>query len=93
MLSFDACYAAMARRDPAIDGLFFVAVRTTKIYCRPVCRARIPLAKNVCLYPSAAAAECGFDSGTHVTAMIYLGWPIGEAAVPERPPVEVAFLS
>ena len=58
MLSFAACYAAMARRDPAIDGLFFVAVRTTKIYCRPVCRARIPLAKNICLYPSAAAAEC-----------------------------------
>ena len=42
---------------------------------------------------AAVAAECGFDSGTHVTAMIYLGWPIGEAAVPERPPVEVAFLS
>ena len=58
MLSFAACYDAMARRDPSIDGLFFVAVRTTKIYCRPVCRARLPLAKNIELYPSAAAAEC-----------------------------------
>ena len=57
MLSFAACYDAMARRDPAVDGLFFVAVRTTKIYCRPVCRARLPLAKNIRLYPSAAAAE------------------------------------
>ena len=47
----------MQRRDPAFDGLFFVAVKTTGIYCRPVCRARLPLKKNIRFYPSAAAAE------------------------------------
>ncbi len=47
----------MLRRDPAFDGVVFVAVKTTMIYCRPVCRARIPLAKNIRFYPSAAAAE------------------------------------
>ena len=57
MLDFDTCWHAMLRRDPAADGAFFVAVKTTHIYCRPVCRARIPLAKNIRFYPSAAAAE------------------------------------
>ena len=57
MLDFDACYAAMRRRDPAADGAFFVAVRTTRIYCRPVCPARPPLAKNVSFHPSAAHAQ------------------------------------
>ena len=35
----------------------FAAVKTTGIYCRPVCRVRTPLARNVLFYPSAAAAE------------------------------------
>ena len=57
MLDFDICNAARLRRDPAYDGLFFVAVRTTRIYCRPVCPVKPPLAKNISFYPSAAAAE------------------------------------
>ena len=57
MLEPSACYDAMLRRDPAFDGVFFVAVKTTGVYCRPVCRARIPLQKNVRFFPSAAAAE------------------------------------
>jgi AraC family transcriptional regulator, regulatory protein of adaptative response / methylated-DNA-[protein]-cysteine methyltransferase len=57
MLDFDAKYAALQRRDPAFDGIFFVAVKTTGIYCRPVCPARTPFARNVTFYPSAAAAE------------------------------------
>ncbi len=57
MLDFDTCNAARLRRDPAYDGLFFTAVRTTRIYCRPVCPAKQPLTKNVIYYPSAPAAE------------------------------------
>jgi AraC family transcriptional regulator of adaptative response / DNA-3-methyladenine glycosylase II len=57
MLNFDATYAALLRRDPALDGAVFVAVKTTRIYCRPVCPARTPFARNVAFYPSAAAAE------------------------------------
>lgn len=57
MLDVDVCHAAMRRRDPAFDGRFFVAVRTTGIYCRPVCPARTPKPENVDFYPSAAAAE------------------------------------
>jgi len=57
MLDFDTCNAARLRRDPAYDGVFFIAVKTTGIYCRPVCPAKQPLTKNVTFYPSAAAAE------------------------------------
>lgn len=57
MLDFETCNAARLRRDASFDGLFFTAVRTTKIYCRPVCPVKQPLTKNVRYYPSAAAAE------------------------------------
>ena len=57
MLDFETCNEARLRRDPAFDGLFFIAVRTTLTYCRPVCPAKQPLTKNVTFYPSAAAAE------------------------------------
>jgi AraC family transcriptional regulator of adaptative response / DNA-3-methyladenine glycosylase II len=57
MLDFAAQYDAFRRRDPAWDGVVFVAVKTTGIYCRPVCPARTPLSRNVTFYRSAAAAE------------------------------------
>jgi AraC family transcriptional regulator, regulatory protein of adaptative response / methylated-DNA-[protein]-cysteine methyltransferase len=57
MLDFDTSYSALQRRDSSQDGVVFVAVKTTGIYCRPVCRVRTPLARNVHFYPSAAAAE------------------------------------
>ena len=57
MSDFAAQYDALRRRDAALDGVVFVAVTTTGIYCRPVCPARTPLARNVRFYPSAAAAE------------------------------------
>jgi AraC family transcriptional regulator of adaptative response/methylated-DNA-[protein]-cysteine methyltransferase len=57
MLDFAAQYEAFRRRDPAFDGVVFVAVKTTGVYCRPVCPARTPFPRNVSFYPSAAAAE------------------------------------
>ena len=57
MLDFAAQYEAFQRRDPTFDGVVFVAVKTTGVYCRPVCPARTPFARNVRFYPSAAAAE------------------------------------
>jgi AraC family transcriptional regulator of adaptative response/methylated-DNA-[protein]-cysteine methyltransferase len=57
MIDFDTSYSALQRRDPSLDGVVFAAVKTTGIYCRPVCRVRTPLARNVVFYPSAAAAE------------------------------------
>ena len=51
------CERARLSRDPRFDGLFFTAVRSTGIYCRPVCPAPPPKPQNVDYYPSAAAAE------------------------------------
>ncbi len=51
-----ACYAAITVRDPMADGKFFVCVRTTGIFCRPVCPARTPFARNVTFVATAAEA-------------------------------------
>lgn len=60
-LDHDACYSAIRVRDARYDGRFFTAVKTTRIYCRPVCPARTPLSRNVVFYATAAAAqEAGF---------------------------------
>ena len=57
ILDRQACLNAIASRDARFDGLFFTAVRTTGIYCRPSCPAITPRARNVTFYPSAAAAQ------------------------------------
>jgi AraC family transcriptional regulator, regulatory protein of adaptative response / DNA-3-methyladenine glycosylase II len=55
----ETCYRALQGRDDRFDGWFFVAVRTTRIYCRPSCPAITPQRKNVTFYPSSAAAQRG----------------------------------
>jgi AraC family transcriptional regulator, regulatory protein of adaptative response / DNA-3-methyladenine glycosylase II len=47
----------MVARDPRFDGVFFVAVKTTGIYCRPICPARTPARSRVTFYATAVAAE------------------------------------
>ena len=53
------CYRALRSRDARFDGRFFVAVSSTRIYCRPVCTVKPPKRENCRFYPSAAAAETG----------------------------------
>ena len=53
----DSCYRAVLARDSRFDGHFFTAVRTTGIYCRPVCSARTPRRTSCDFYRTAAAAE------------------------------------
>jgi AraC family transcriptional regulator of adaptative response/methylated-DNA-[protein]-cysteine methyltransferase len=57
MLDEAECERARMGRDPAYDGRFFTGVRTTHIYCRPVCPVRPARAANVRFYLSAASAE------------------------------------
>ncbi len=56
-LDFEACRRAFVTRDPRFDGRIFGAVRTTGIYCRPICPARTPKPQNMTFYPTAAAAQ------------------------------------
>lgn len=51
------CHQIITAKDARYDGKFFTCVRTTGIYCRPVCPARAPKAENCFFVPSAAAAE------------------------------------
>lgn len=61
MFSAEICERARLARDARFDGQFFVGVKTTGIYCRPICPAVAPKSENVLFYPSAAAAsEAGF---------------------------------
>nr|WP_309684992.1 DNA-3-methyladenine glycosylase 2 [Armatimonas sp.] len=59
MLLHDAtsCYQALLTHDARFDGVFFVGVRTTGIYCRPICPAKTPKEENCVYYAHAAAAE------------------------------------
>src|ERR1700722_8954583 len=55
------CYRAFQSRDARFDGLIFVGVTSTGIYCRPICPARSPKPQNCRFFGSAAAAqEAGF---------------------------------
>ncbi|MEQ4547700.1 AlkA N-terminal domain-containing protein [Nocardioides kribbensis] len=52
-----SCYGAVKSRDRRFDGMFWTAVRTTGIYCRPSCPARTPAPGNVTFHRSAASAQ------------------------------------
>jgi AraC family transcriptional regulator, regulatory protein of adaptative response / DNA-3-methyladenine glycosylase II len=53
----ETCYRALESRDARFDGLIYVGVRSTGIYCRPVCPARTAKYENCTFYGSAAAAQ------------------------------------
>ena len=53
----EACYRAVKSKDCRFDGVFYTAVHTTGIYCRPSCPARTPALRNVSFFPTAAAAQ------------------------------------
>lgn len=53
----DICYAALRARDRRFDGLFYVGVSTTGVYCRPICPARLPRQDRCEFFGTAAQAE------------------------------------
>lgn len=53
----EVCYRALIARDTRFDGVFFVGVKTTGIYCRPVCTAKTPGRRSCRFFTSAALAE------------------------------------
>ena len=56
-LDVEKCYRAIRARDGRFDGVFFTAVVSTGVYCRPVCPAKTPRKQNCRFFPTAAAAE------------------------------------
>ena len=57
LLDHDICTRALEARDARFDGVFFVGITSTGIYCRPICPARATLRKNRRYFSNAAAAE------------------------------------
>jgi AraC family transcriptional regulator of adaptative response / DNA-3-methyladenine glycosylase II len=57
VLTDDARYDALTARDPRFDGVFFVGVSTTGIYCRPICPARTPGRARCTFYETPTQAE------------------------------------
>ncbi len=55
-LSSDRMYQASIEKDPAFEGVFWMAVKTTGIFCRPTCTAKKPKLENVEFFPSAKDA-------------------------------------
>ena len=56
-LNADAAYQALTARDARFDGLWFVGVTSTRIYCRPICRVRTPKRENCRFFDTQAQAE------------------------------------
>ena len=56
-LDHDACYRAIKANDARFDGIFYTAVKTTGIYCRPVCKVPAPKPENCTFYHTPAEAE------------------------------------
>ncbi|GGA29921.1 Ada metal-binding domain-containing protein [Paenibacillus physcomitrellae] len=44
---FDRIYASLAKKETTYDGIYYTCVKTTRIFCRPSCRARTPLPRNI----------------------------------------------
>lgn len=49
-LTYDTMVRAMTESDASFDGKFYTGVHSTKIYCVPSCKAKLPLLKNVIFY-------------------------------------------
>ncbi|WP_019142237.1 DNA-3-methyladenine glycosylase 2 [Noviherbaspirillum massiliense] len=56
-LSRESCYRALAAKDARFDGMFFTGVKTTGVYCRPICAVKTPRESSCLFFASAAAAE------------------------------------
>lgn len=54
---FQAVYETILSRDTRHDGIYYVAIKTTGIYCRPSCRSRTPRPENVRVYTSVEEAS------------------------------------
>ena len=57
LIDDDVVYDALKSRDPRFDGVFFVGVTSTGIYCRPICPVKVPKRENCRFFESAGAAE------------------------------------
>ncbi len=56
-MTFEELYDAVISNDESYDTVFFYAVKSTGIYCRPSCKSKVPKAENIVFYKTAEEAE------------------------------------
>lgn len=72
----ETLYTALRNRDSTFEGIFVVGVKTTGVFCRPTCRARMPKRENVEFFSSAQEALlCGYRPCKICTPLEYKGAP------------------
>lgn len=82
ILDVDSCYQALRARDRRFDGVFFVGVKTTGVYCRPICPARLPGRDRCEFFCEAVQAE---QAGYRACLRCRPELAPGDAAVDARP--------
>ena len=76
-LSHEHAYLAWRTHDARFDGKLFAGVTSTGIYCRPVCRVRLPKQANCRFFGNAAAAEqAGFRPCLRCRPELAPGWSL-----------------
>ena len=85
---------AVCNSDENYDGLFFYAVKTTGIFCRPSCKSKIPKKENICYFTSAEDAEkAGFRPCKRCRSDLLAYEPMSEIAVEVKQKLQEAVMA
>lgn len=90
----DEMWNAVCNSDENYDGLFFYAVKTTGIFCRPSCKSKIPKKENICYFTSAEDAEkAGFRPCKRCRSDLLAYEPMSEIAVEVKQKLQEAVMA
>lgn len=93
VLTDEEKWTAFSNNDEQYNGLFVTAVKTTGIYCRPSCKARLPLRKNIRFYSDSAKAEAdGFRPCKLCRPDLFDYRPLKETAQQMKTIIEHSFI-
>lgn len=87
-------WEAVRHNDASYDGIFFYAVKTTGIYCRPSCKSKLPKRENICFFDTAEQAlASGFHPCKRCRSDLLNYHPMQEIASEVRQKIDEAFTS
>ena len=85
-------WEAVCTHDAGCDGIFFYAVKSTGVYCRPSCKSRLPRRENVCFFDTARQArEAGFRPCKRCRSDLLEYQPMRDIAAEVKRRIDAAF--
>ena len=91
-MTLDEMWRAVCENDAAFDGIFFYAVNSTGIFCRPSCKSKVPKRENVCFFESSEQARAaGFRPCKRCRSDLADYQPMHELAEKARTLIETSF--